>query len=145
MGLITFGSNKNEWKKKEERKEDRFSPQAFFFFSLLPFLVHVHSRHQKNKAWERGYKFPTLVHHIYTITTHSMYTVVCTYPILYKHKTLVPKLTGMGILERSFPIQFFMMDQRLSLWLGLGGTDVRLLSKVGLMLTKKLDEGPAGS
>jgi len=54
-------------------------------------------------------------------------------------------LTGMGILERSFPRQFFMMLQRFTLWWGLGVMDVRRFSMVGFQPIKKLGAGPPGS
>ena len=50
--------------------------------------------------------------------------------------------TGMGILERSRPMQFFMIVHRLSLWEGLGGMVLRRFGTVGSHLSKKLDTGP---
>ena len=51
-------------------------------------------------------------------------------------------LTGIGILDRSLPMQFFMMDHRLRRCSGLGGMVVRLLAKVGSHFSKKLGIGP---
>ena len=51
-------------------------------------------------------------------------------------------LTGIGILDRSLPMQFFMMDHRLRRCSGLGGMVVRLLATVGSHFSKKLGIGP---
>ena len=51
----------------------------------------------------------------------------------------------MGILERSFPMQFLMMLQRLTRWLGLGGMELRRFSTVGWRFSKKLGRGPTGA
>ena len=54
-------------------------------------------------------------------------------------------LTGNGILERSFPIQFLSRFQRLSLTFGLGGMVWRLLARVGTISPlRKLAAGPDG-
>ncbi len=54
-------------------------------------------------------------------------------------------LTGIGIFERSFPIQFFMISHRLSLWLGFGRMVLRRTWSVGFTFSKKLGTGPTGS
>ena len=54
-------------------------------------------------------------------------------------------LTGNGILERSFPMQFLSKFQRLSLTIGLGGMVWRLLARVGTISPlRKLAAGPDG-
>ena len=47
------------------------------------------------------------------------------------------ELTGMGILERSLPIQFFKIFHKLKLWFGFGGMPVRR----GFFFTKAFSAG----
>ena len=54
-------------------------------------------------------------------------------------------LTGNGIFERSFPMQFLSRFQRFSFTLGFGGIVVRRLANVGTMSSlKKSAVGPEG-
>jgi len=66
-----------------------------------------------------------------------------THPDPHTH-TPTPTLTGMGILVRSFPMQFLRKLQKLIFELGLGGMTVRRFSRVGCHLSKKLGAGPPG-
>lgn len=52
--------------------------------------------------------------------------------------------TGNGIFERSFPMQFFMMDHRLRRFGGLSRMVSLLFAMVGFQSTLKLRTGPVG-